>query len=280
MKEKDLAPLKTVFISGAAGGLGTALVKEYSGKGYQVIATDIDTQGLSRINSLDQVTAKTLDVTNIENIASIKKEFDLDKRGLDILVCLAGIYHTYPVTEEDPDLFKKIIAVNLLGTASLIQGLLQPLIKNKGRVIVVTSESYKIQAMFQPYMISKAALEAYCRVARQELALKDVKLIVIRPGAIRTPLLGWMNTEYDQGKYPVFSEEFRESWKKSVKMVGKMALPETVAGKIMLASTASKPKRIYRINNSPILTMISMLPAGIFDRLTVKIFKSKDPKHL
>ncbi len=279
MKDKTRTTQKTVFITGAAGGLGRVLVRAYADTGYRVIATDINRAGLNSLSDLQLVTARYLDVTDSENITSLIKELDLESLGLDILVCLAGIYHTYPVTEENPDLFKKIISVNLLGTAALVRGLLKPLIKNKGRVIVVSSESYKIQAMFQPYMISKSALEAYCRSARQELALKDVKLIVIRPGAIRTPLLKWMETENDPGKYPVFRDEFGKSWYKSLKMVGKIVGPEPVAGRIMLASTALRPKRIYRINNNPFLTLISLLPAGIFDRLTVKIFKSKYSNH-
>ncbi|MCK7460841.1 MAG: SDR family oxidoreductase [Sphingobacterium sp.] len=143
---------------------------------------------MERLSNLDNVMTKVLDITNAIQLNDFAKEIDLEHKGLDILICLAGIYDTFPVTEANPDLFKEIITVNLLGTAMLVQGFLKPLIRNKGRVIVVSSESYKIQAMFQPYMISKASLEAYCRVARQELDLKNVKLTVIRPGAIRTPL--------------------------------------------------------------------------------------------
>lgn len=279
MKEKEILTGKLVFISGAAGGLGKVLVREYSALGYQVIATDIESSGLAEFNILENVIAKKLDITDVEQVKSLVTALEIDRKGLDILVCLAGIYNTYPVTEADPDLFKHIIAVNLLGTASLVQCFLKPLIRNTGRVIVVSSESYKIQALFQPYMISKAALEAYCRTARQELALKGVKLVVIRPGAIRTPLLNWMSISIDPGKYPVFDQEFRNGWKKSIKMVGSITSPEKVAGKILLASTVSMPKRIYRINNNPVLTLVSFLPVGIIDRLIVRLFKMNGSRH-
>jgi 2,3-dihydro-2,3-dihydroxybenzoate dehydrogenase len=275
MKEKEALTNKTVVISGAAGGLGTVLVKKYADLGYCVIAIDIDTSGIARLNHLNNVIAKTLDVTNLEQVRILINELDLDQKGLEILVCLAGIYDTFPVTEADPVFLNKIMAVNVIGTASLVQGFLKPLIKGSGRVVVVSSESYKIQTMFQPYMISKAALEAYCRAARQELALKGVKLAVIRPGAIRTPLLKWMSSPGYPGKYPIFDQEFRNCWEKSIKMVGKITSPEKVAGKILLASTVSRPKRIYRINNNPLLTLVSILPAGIIDRLIVRQFRLK-----
>lgn len=275
MKEKASNTKKNVFISGAAGGLGSILVKNFADLGYTVFAADINLTGLSGLNLPGNVIAIPLDVTNTENVSKSIRELDLAELGLDILVCLAGIYHTYPVTEADPELFKKIMAVNLLGTAELVQGFITPLIKNKGRVIVVSSESYKIQALFQPYMISKAALEAWCRVARQELALKDVNLTVIRPGAIRTPLLKWMESPVDEGKYPVFRKEFKKSRERSIKLVGKMALPQKVAEIIIKAATVSKPKRVYRINNNLLLTLVSFLPAGILDWLIIRIFKEK-----
>jgi len=264
---------KTVLISGAAGGLGSVLVKMFAEGGFHVIATDIDSQGLAKFNSRENIQAKTVDITNPEQVSSFILELDLDAKGLDLLICLAGIYDTFPVTEADPELFKKMMAVNLIGTATLVQGLLKPLVKNFGRVIVVSSESYKIQAMFQPYMISKSALEAWCRVAWQELSLKGVKLVVIRPGAIRTPLLNWMENTGNHEKYPVFSQELKRSREQSIKMVGKITTPEAVARKILKVSTVLKPKRIYRINNSFLLNIISYLPPGLFDRLVVRRFR-------
>ncbi|MCU0371188.1 MAG: SDR family oxidoreductase, partial [Bacteroidales bacterium] len=249
------------------------LAREFSQKGYRVFAADIDAKVLTLFKDLENVFSKKLDVTNESQVGSWAREISVESNGLDIMICLAGIYDSYPVTEADPQLFKQILAVNLFGTSVLVQAFLNPLLKNKGRIIVVTSESYKIQAMFQPYMITKAALEAYCRVARQELALKDVKLAIIRPGAIRTPLLNWMDTDEDGNKYPVFRKEYVEARKKSVKMVGRIASPEKVARIILRASTVKYPKRVYRINNNPVLTLISLIPSGIIDRLIVRIFK-------
>jgi 2,3-dihydro-2,3-dihydroxybenzoate dehydrogenase len=275
MVTKFLNSGKTVLISGAAGGLGSVLVKMFAEDGFHVIVTDIDSQGLAKFNSQENIQAKTVDITNPEQVSSFIKDVDLDGKGLDLLICLAGIYDSFPVTEADPELFKKMMEVNLMGTAILVQGLLNPLVKNCGRVIVVSSESYKIQAMFQPYMITKSALEAWCRVAWQELSLKGVKLVVIRPGAIKTPLLNWMENPGNHEKYPAFSKELKRSREQSVKMVGKIVTPEAVARKILKVSTTLKPKRIYRINNSFMLKIISLLPPGMFDRLVVRRFNRK-----
>jgi NAD(P)-dependent dehydrogenase (short-subunit alcohol dehydrogenase family) len=166
------------------------------------------------------------------------------------------------------------MAVNFLSCPAMVSLCLPALLKSRGRVIVVSSESYKIQALFQPYMISKAALEAYCRVAWQELALKGVSLSVVRPGAIQTPLLKWMNKDDVIDPGSVFHHEFKASLARSKKMVGKITPPEKVAEKIMKAATTRKPKRYYHVNNNPLLSWISILPNNWIDALIVRKFKS------
>ncbi len=155
---------------------------------------------------------------------------------------------------------------------------LKPLIKSNGRVMVVSSESYKIQAMFQPYMISKAALEAYCRVARQELALKGVKLTVIRPGAIRHPVAELDVSACRSRKIPgISNRNSGKAGKKSIKMVGRITSPEKVARKILKASIGFKAEK--NLSTSIItrcLTLVSFLPAGITDRLIIRMFRIKE----
>lgn len=262
----------TVLISGASGGLGGELVRIFAGKGFHVIATDKVLPEGTRPDG--NITCFQLDVTRPEEIKNLAAS-NFHDNGLDILICAAGIYDIYPLCEADPNRFRDMMAVNLHGTVSLVQGLLGPLIKNQGRVLVISSESYKIQAMFQPYMISKASLEAYCAVARQELSLKGVRLSVIRPGAIRTPLLKWMDSNEFASDYTVFKSELVKSWMKSLKMVGKLTPPEVVARKIFHAAIARKPKRVYLVNNNLLLTLVSLLPKRFLDYLMVRMFREK-----
>jgi NAD(P)-dependent dehydrogenase (short-subunit alcohol dehydrogenase family) len=128
-------------------------------------------------------------------------------------------------------------------------------------------------------MISKASLEAYCRVARQELALKGIRLSVIRPGAIRTPLLNWMDNPVDDRKYPVYTNELKKSWAQSVKMVGRVTTPDKVAGIILKASESRRPKRIYRINNSVLLRFIALLPDCLTEKIIIRKFRRESGSY-
>ena len=131
--------MKTVFISGAGGGLGKALVNEFSGMGYRVIATELELSKLADFKGNPDIIPVRLDVTDPIAIKTVIEKLEMDRTGIDILISQAGIYDTFPLTEADPARFSRIMDVNLHGTVSLVQGLLQPLIKKKGRVIVVSS---------------------------------------------------------------------------------------------------------------------------------------------
>jgi NAD(P)-dependent dehydrogenase (short-subunit alcohol dehydrogenase family) len=265
----------TAVISGAAGGLGTELVKILLDNGFNVIAADLDQKRLSSLPDHERLTCRAVDVTGYEDVRSFAEELSVTGINVDTLVCAAGIYDTFPVTEANPGLFRKTMEVNLLGAVNMIQAFAGMLINSKGRVIVITSESYKVQAMFQPYMISKAALEAYCHSARQELGLKGVSLTVVRPGAINTPLLDWMKSGEFADRFPLYREELIKSWEKSLKMVGTISPPRRIAEVILKAASAKKPKMVYLVNNSKLLKFISLFPASFLDKMAIRMFRVK-----
>ena len=254
--------------------MGKCVTRSLLDSGYQVYAIDLRSEGLEDLGG-DHLRLIEADITDTKAIDDVLSGLGLEETGLDVFVSLAGIYDMFPVTEGNYEKFHRIMSVNFLATAHLISKLFHPLVKNKGRVVVVTSESYKIQAMFQPYMISKAALESYCHTAWQELALVGVKLSVIRPGAINTPLLDWMKRNDIDDPGSIFREEFNRSLEQSKKMVGTITSPEKVAGKVLKAVQAKNPKHIYLVNNNPILSMISILPDNWIDSLIVKNYKKK-----
>ncbi len=269
MEQVQALSNRTAIITGAAGGLGRAVIDGLLPHQYRLIAIDIDQNALHALSQLfPQIETHCVDITDAGQVETLDQRLDLQDTGLDLLICLAGIYDTFPVTEGHSEAFLRMMSVNFLSPAAMIRKFLRPLAARNGRVIVVSSESYKIQAMFQPYMVSKAALEAYCRAARQELTLKGISLSVIRPGAIATPLLDWRQRDHDHPG-SLYEEEFRRSFRESKKLVGKVTPPSVVAQVIINAAQAGKPKWVYPVNNNPLLTLITLIPHRILDRLIV-----------
>jgi len=261
---------RVVCITGAGRGLGRAIAETFRKQGFEVIATDIDEALLSEVKETKRITTYKLDVTSEKSTAGCARLTE-DKFGrLDVLISCAGIVDYYPLSEAGADKLKKIFDVNTFGLINLTKYFLPLLIKSSGRLIVISSESHKVPAPFQPYSVSKQALENIYNSIRLELLTKNVKTILIRPGAIQTGILqDTLNFDYPLTN-SAFTEEFKHFGQSISKYIGKAADPEDVAKVILKAATASHPKRTYRINHNPIVSLLSFLPVKWKDTLIRK----------
>ncbi len=251
---------KVVLITGAGRGLGLSIAKEYLNEGYEVVATDISEIIFSGNKDLEYLTTYKLDVTS-ENDMRQCASFVQEKFGrLDVLISNAGVFDFYPVSEAGSDELKQIMDVNFLGLANLTKYFLPLLVQSKGRLIVISSESYKVPAPFQPYAVSKQAMESLYDAIKVELLLKGIKCILIRPGALQTQILIdtlQFKSENYQGLY---KNEFDTFVKAVPTYIAKISRPEKVAQLVLKAGIKKNPKAIYSINHNPLVTILSAMP--------------------
>lgn len=267
--------MKTVLITGAASGLGAATAALFIRNGYRVVSTDIVYEEINDERPGAESLIFPMDVSSYESVKRVGialKELGI---SIDILINNAGVFDLYPLTEIDTATLVKILQINALGASRLIRAFLPDLMINNGRVIQISSESVKIPGLFQPYQVSKILLEAYSRSVRQELALKGIHLVLVRPGAIRTGLYKELASYENPIRNSRFDNEFERFVKKTSKFVGRILRPEQVAVIIFRAATVSKPKYIYRINNNPLLSLLSLLPDRFMDRMVLKMVGNK-----
>lgn len=261
--------MKTVLITGAGRGLGRAISEVYYNDGFEVIATDIDLTLLSDISNKEGFTCIKLDVTSEKGTRKCAAYVEEKFGRLDILISNAGIFNFYPISEAGTEKLKEIFDVNVFGLTNLTKYFLPLLIKSKGRLIVIGSESYKVPSPFQPYAVSKQALEKVFNSIQLELMNKGIKSILIRPGAIQTKIMEDTIKLENPTSNSVFESEF-ENFRRSVpKYIGKVLEPEHVAKVILKAGRAKRPKHIYNINHNLIVAIISMLPKRLKEKLVV-----------
>ena len=261
--------MKTVLITGSGHGLGRAIADAFHQVGFEVIATDIDLTLLSDIKDKERFTCIKLDVTS-ENDTQKCAAYVKEKFGkLDILISNAGLFDFYPVSEAGIEKMKEIFDVNVFGLANLTKHFLALLIKSKSRLIVISSESYRVPSPFQPYSVSKQALEKVFDSIRLELINKGIISILIRPGAIQTKIM----EDTIKFEYPisnsVYGSEFENFRLLVPKYIGKVSEPEDVAKVILKAGRAKRPKHVYNINHNLIVAIISMLPKRLKEKLVV-----------
>ena len=183
--------MKNILITGAYGGMGRAATELFIKNGFRVFALDRRVEDAGE--NLIPIEA---DVTSEE---SLKKAFDIVKGYTDELSAVlhfAGIYMLDSLVEMGDDAFRKIVDVNLRG-AFLINKIFLPLLKQGGRILIVTSELAALDPLpfTGIYAVTKVALDRYAYSLGMELQLLGIKVSVLRAGAVETGMLG-VSTDY------------------------------------------------------------------------------------
>lgn len=264
-----------VLITGAASGLGKATSLLFASKGWKVVATDLQNSApteLTEANNLEYFRMDVTDHHSIQEVFEATQEKDIKPQ---VIINCAGVYQMYPIAESDPEIIKKLFDINTFGQLNVIRKWLPVIAGTQGRVINISSESIRIPWLFQPYQLSKISMEAISRALRQELRLLGVTLIIVRPGAIQTPLLKWMDKEHDLPENSFFRKEFRHFTKKAGEKVGKTSNAHSVAEVVYRAATAKHPRYYYSINNKLSLKIARALPEWVQDRVVERLVDMK-----
>lgn len=180
-----------VVVTGASSGIGLATAERLARDGYEVLAgvrNHDDARRLERLHP--QIRPVMLDVTDPEHIkaiASLVEELAPD--GLAALINNAGIGLLAPVETTSVEDWRRVLDVNLIGTADITRALLPSLIRRGGRVVNIGSAAGRVGfPLFAVYSTSKFALEGFTDVLRREVAQHGVSVTLMQPGVIATPI--------------------------------------------------------------------------------------------
>jgi NAD(P)-dependent dehydrogenase (short-subunit alcohol dehydrogenase family) len=180
-----------VVVTGASTGIGLACARLLAGRGFQVFAgvrKEADAEALrSEAASLHPV---QLDVTDSEGIAEAARTVrEAAGPGLAGLVNSAGVAVTGPLEYLPVDELRTQLEVNLVGQVAVLQAFLPALRLSRGRIVNISSIGGRVALpLAGPYAASKFALEAVSDSLRRELAPWGVRVAVVEPGGVRTPV--------------------------------------------------------------------------------------------
>ena len=266
--------LKAIIVTGAAGGLGTAIVnaarKVFTD--HIIVATDIRPAILTAFDSAT-VLRFQMDVTEEGSILTVKNE--LEKKQISVwgLVNNAGVSDFFPVSERSKDELERIFAINTFGPVNMVRSFLPHLLETSGRVVQISSESVRLPAAFHPYAASKIAQEALSVSLRNELALKNVLLSIIRPGAINTPFLEDLTAMKERIGESIYKDYLHNFADRAPHQIHNITSPENVAKVVVKALASRKPKYYYTVNNNPKLSVAALLPHRVRDYFMKKMLK-------
>lgn len=263
-----------VFITGASTGIGHATAVRLAGAGYDVIP------GLRRDEPLpDPVRPPVLlDLADPDSIEpACKQVLERADGKLVGLVNNAGITVSGPFETLSLADWHQQFEVNFFGHIAITSALLPALLANSGRIVTVGSIGGRMSLPFMgPYSSSKFAVRGWVDSMRMELAPHGVKVSLIEPGSIATPL--WRKgvsaaDAHRQGLSAAEQERYAAQMDGALKaaaMAEKIAIPpERCAKVIEHALTARRPKGRYLVGpDAHVQATVAVLPTRIADRVT------------
>lgn len=195
---------KSVVITGAASGLGNALVQKLLAAGATVALFDLDKNVLEQqFKGQQNCVAYGIDVTNFEEIKKAVDDFANKNSKIDILVNCAGITGKTNVKSHEVDLedFDRVMAINVRGCLNTSKAVLPYMLKqNYGRILHVASIAGKDgNAGMLAYSSSKAAVVGMTKVQGKEYAETGITINALAPAVIKTKMVEDMPDE--QVKY-------------------------------------------------------------------------------
>jgi short-subunit dehydrogenase len=265
--------IKSVLITGASSGIGRACTEYLALNGFKIYAGARKNEDIEVLNRIKNVIGLKIDVTDEE---SIKYAFDFVKNensGLFAIINNAGIVSAGPLMDINTNDLINQFNVNLIGIHRITTTFFPLILESKGRIIMISSNSGFFAApFFGPYSATKFALEGYSDSLRRELLLYDVKVVIIQPGRINTPI--WTKGEelLDKFKGSIFEKEAAFIGRHEIEKGKTDSLnPKEVAKVILKALTIKKPKNRYLIVPNIFRNkMLKILPSKRIDNMLKK----------
>lgn len=183
---------KTVLVTGGNSGIGLSAAKAYAAEGAQVIITGRDTQTLEQAKATlgPQAIALCNDAGSLIDAKALAEALNSRKLTLDAVFINAGVARFAPFADVDEALWNQSFDINVKGAYFQIQALLPYL--NTGASIVINGSINAHIGMpgSSVYAASKAALISLAKTLSAELLPRGVRVNVVSPGPISTPLYG------------------------------------------------------------------------------------------
>lgn len=194
MLNKEL-PWRSAWLTGAGSGIGESLALLLSENGVNVFISGRTLSALENVKKKAEqlgypgkIIPLAMDTTQPDQIERTLQQFD--NAFPELVVLNAGTHDPFPVEEFSANRAKALLDVNLQGTLNCLEPVIERALNSKsGQIAVMASVAgYRGLPTAAVYGASKAALIHLCEALRLDLKGTQVKLQVINPGFVKTPL--------------------------------------------------------------------------------------------
>ena len=223
---------RTAIVTGGASGIGRATALLLAGNGARVFVGDVDTirgTELAEQAAGDALKIEFLpmDLTAPESVAAFVEAVHARVQRVDVLVNAAGWDRIEPFMDNPPELWDRLIAINLLGAIRLTRAVLPPMIAaGQGKIVNIASDAGRVGSMGETvYSAAKGGLIAFTKSLAREMARHRINVNCVCPGPTDTPL------------FATLPERLRAALTQAIPF-RRIATPEEIAEAIMFFACA------------------------------------------
>ena len=244
--------MATVLITGSSTGIGLETALHFARHGYEVYATCRNPDGAEQLKEALareglSVSVVRIDVDDSTSVVIGVGEV-IDRAGrVDVLVNNAGIAAGGPLELVPVEAAKAAFETNYFGAIRMIQAVLPGMREQRrGTIINVTSAAGRVAVAIQGhYTASKYALEGASEVLAQEVASFGIRVAVVEPGVILTPI--FEKNAVEPGPKTPYDTLIKRLWKFYESQLRNPTLPIAVAEVILHAVETDVPKLRYLV---------------------------------
>ena len=240
------------LVTGSGSGIGQAATLRLARRGHTVYAAVRDIEAAADIERIARdeelnVHVVAIDVANEESVlCGVSRIFEREA-GIDALVNCAGVGGVGAIEETDDDKLRHILDVNVLGPLRLIRAVL-PAMRAQGGGAIVSVSSLLGRLVMPPlglYSASKFALEAACEALAMETRGTGVRVAIIEPGIVITPML--RKHAIVTPPETAYAGQYRRAEAIFKRLAAMRTSPENVAAAIEHAITTDEPRLRYLV---------------------------------
>ncbi|MDF2652252.1 MAG: family oxidoreductase [Paenibacillus sp.] len=229
---------KVVVVTGGGGGIGRAVSHQFAQEGASVVVVDrtfeisnlvcqeITNKGLSAI-------AMGADVSSEPDVRSVVQDTILQLGRIDVLVNNAAVCPQVRTTDMTLETWNQVITNNLTSVFLLCREAIPHMIRGGGGAVVNVSSVHALATLdgYSAYAASKGGIVAMSRAMALDFAKDKVRVNIVLPGAIHTPMLESSVKGLDTPR-----EQIMQEWD-AAQPIGRVGQPEEVAAVILFAAS-------------------------------------------
>ena len=216
---------QSVLITGAGGGIGSALVERFASAGAKVFGADRDAATLAHLKLAGQV---TFDLADLRSAEASVASFLASSGTPDVVVSNAGYTRAETLDDVDLAVWESELAINLNGAYAMLRPILAGMAERRSGSIVLVSSVNGLMHFGNPaYSAAKAGLIALARAIAVERGRDGIRANVVAPGSVRTP--AW---DHRLESDPSLLSKVRPLYP-----LGRLVLPTEVANAVLFLSS-------------------------------------------